>query len=201
MKTKDLEKYEMKVFNLKIELEKAEEELIASKMITFNYIPVNPWLCRFIGFDAALMLGLIFEKAAYSKQVSGNLKEDISMSINYVKQITGMGEERQKKAINVLKEHGLIECWNRGSFPKRRHFCIKVGKYKEFNEKLTVFIESKLDKKNSIKESFRRDMTHLRNEWLDKQRQYDSTNFKLNHCVSYVKPTAEELKKPTQFTF
>ena len=96
MKTKDLEKYEMKVFNLKIELEKAEEELIASKMITFNYIPVNPWLGRFIGFDAALMLGLIFEKAAYLKQVSGNFKEDISMSINYVKQITGMGEERQK---------------------------------------------------------------------------------------------------------
>ena len=34
MKTKDLEKYEKKYEELKEELEKAEEELIASKMIT-----------------------------------------------------------------------------------------------------------------------------------------------------------------------
>lgn len=197
MKTKDLEKYEMEVFNLKIELERAEEELIASKMITFNYIPVNPWLGRFIGFDAALMLGVIFEKAAYLKKVSGNIKEDISMSINYVKQITGMGEERQKKAINVLKEHGLIDCWNRGSFPKRRHFSIKVGKYKEFNEKLKVFIESEADKKDSIKESFRKNMKHLREDWLEKQNQYNSINHQLGWCVDYKIPT-----KPVEnFTF
>ncbi|MBE6142399.1 MAG: hypothetical protein E7177_00225 [Erysipelotrichaceae bacterium] len=197
MKTKDLEKYEMEVFNLKIELERAEEELIASKMITFNYIPVNPWLGRFIGFDAALMLGVIFEKAAYLKKVSGNIKEDISMSINYVKQITGMGEERQKKAINVLKEHDLIECWNRGSFPKRRHFSIKVGKYKEFNEKLKVFIESEADKKDSIKESFRKNMKHLREDWLEKQNQYNSINHQLGWCVDYKIPT-----KPVEnFTF
>ena len=98
-----------------------------------------------------------------------------------------------KKAINVLKEHGLIECWNSGSFPKRRFFSIKVGKYKEFNEKLKVFIESELDKKNSIKESFRKDMLHLRNEWLDKQRQYDSTNIELSRT--------EALKNPNSFLF
>lgn len=95
----------------------------------------------------------------------------------------------------------LIEYWTRGSFPRRRFFSIKTGKYKEFNEKLTVFIESELGKKNSFKESFREDMTHLRNEWLDKQRQYDSTNWKLKHGVSHVAPTGEELKKPTHFTF
>ena len=130
MKQKDFEEYEKRHAELEFELKLAEEALITSKVIGYNFIPVNPWLGRLIGFDAALMLGIIYEKSAYSKHTSGVLEHEIPMSINYVKQITGMGEERQKKAIDILIGHGLIEYWTKGAFPKRRFFSIKTGKYK-----------------------------------------------------------------------
>ena len=189
MKLQDLDEIKYKYEELKIKLEIAEDELITSKVVGYNFIPVNPWLGRFIGFDAALMLGVIYEKSAYLKHTSNFLKRGIPMSINYVKEITGMGEERQKKAIKVLQEHGLIEYWTRGSFPKRRFFSIKTGKYKEFNEKLTVFIEAEVKKSKELKESYRKNMNHLREEWLDKRIQYDSINRQLEWCGNYKIPT------------
>ena len=189
MKQKDLEKYEKRYAELEFELKLAEEALITSKVIGYNFIPVNPWLGRLIGFDAALMLGIIYEKSAYSKHTSGVLKYDIPMSINYVKQITGMGEERQKKAINVLIEYGLIEYWTKGAFPKRRFFSIRTGKYKEFNAILSAFIESEINKSKTLKESYRKNMNHLREEWLEKQNQYNSINHQLEWCGNYKIPT------------
>ena len=201
MKLQDLDKIEKKYEELKKELERAEDELITSKVVGYNFIPVNPWLGRFIGFDAALMLGVIYEKSAYLKHTSNFLKRGIPMTINYVKEITGMGEERQKKAIKVLQEHGLIEYWTRGSFPKRRFFSIKTGKYKEFNEKLTTFIEAEVKKSKEFKETFRKDMRHLNEEWLEKQNQYSTANIQYALGACYAAPTKEDLNKFKSFTF
>ena len=196
MKLQDLDEIKNKYEKLKEELERAEDELITSKVVGYNFIPVNPWLGRFIGFDAALMLGVIYEKSAYLKHTSNFLKRGIPMSINYVKEITGMGEERQKKAIKVLQEHGLIEYWTRGSFPKRRFFSIKTGKYKEFNEKLTVFIETEVKKSKELKESYRKNMNHLREEWIDKQNQYFTADQHLAFGNCYAVPAKEEQDLP-----
>ena len=192
MKLQDLDEIKYKYEKLKEELERAEDELITSKVVGYNFIPVNPWVGRFIGFDAALMLGVIYEKSAYLKHTSNFLKRGIPMSINYVKEITGMGEERQKKAIKVLQEHGLIEYWTRGSFPKRRFFSIKTGKYKEFNEKLTVFIEAEVKKSKELKETFRKDMRHLNEEWLERLNQHSTANQHLAFGNCYAVPTKEE---------
>lgn len=196
MKLQDLDEIKYKYEELKIKLERAEDELITSKVVGYNFIPVNPWVGRFIGFDAALMLGVIYEKSAHLKHTSNFLKRGIPMSINYVKEITGMGEERQKKAIKVLQEHGLIEYWTRGSFPKRRFFSIKTGKYKEFNEKLTVFIETEVKKSKELKESYRKNMNHLREEWVDKQNQYFTADQHLAFGNCYAVPTKEEQDLP-----
>ena len=197
MKLQDLDEIKYKYEKLKEELERAEDELITSKVVGYNFIPVNPWLGRFIGFDAALMLGVIYDKSAYLSHTSNFLKRGIPMSINYVKEITGMGEERQKKAINVLIEYGLIEYWTKGAFPKRRFFSIRTGKYKEFNAILSAFIESEINKSKTLKESYRKNMNHLREEWLEKQNQYNSINHQLEWCGNYKIPT-----KPVEnFTF
>ena len=196
MKLQDLDEIKYKYEELKIKLEIAEDELITSKVVGYNFIPVNPWLGRFIGFDAALMLGVIYEKSAHLKHTSNFLKRGIPMSINYVKEITGMGEERQKKAIKVLQEHGLIEYWTWGSIPKRRFFSIKTGKYKEFNEKLTVFIEAEVKKSKELKESYRKNMNHLREEWIDKQNQYFTADQHLAFGNCYAVPTKEEQDLP-----
>lgn len=77
--------------------------------IESNYIPLNIWSIKVLGFDAALMFAVLYEEHLYqrSKGNSGNFK----CSIKTVKDRICFSEDRQRKAIKVLVNKGLINAY------------------------------------------------------------------------------------------
>lgn len=165
---KDLKEWENKVVETRIKLEKVENELAASNVVAYNFIPLNPWLVKFIGFDAAALLSTVYEKYTYLSQ-KGKVKSDsITLSINDVKLVTGMGEDRQKKAIAVLKSLGLLDCSYSGLIPKRRVLTIIFNRFKAFEKDLKDFMDLEITKSAKAKDIFRENMDHIKDEWIDK---------------------------------
>lgn len=72
-----------------------------------NYIPLNIWSIKLLGLDAALMLAALYEDHLYQRS-KGN-SDHFKCSINMIKRRIGLSESRQRKAIQVLIKHGLIQ--------------------------------------------------------------------------------------------
>ena len=110
------QKYDLKVEELK----RLDDEVSFAELITSDFIPLNIWLVKYLGLDAALFLSAAYEEVMFFRSLGKEPTEWISLTKNKIKSKTGLGAARQKSAIEVLEEHHLIEVKTMNTVPKIR---------------------------------------------------------------------------------
>lgn len=106
-------------------------QFIASR----NYIIVNKDIIKTIGLEEAIILGeLTSEYDYWDKQ---NKLEDgfFYSSVKNIEDNTTLSEHKQRKAINKLKQLGILEIQLRG-LPAKRCFRLDKEKIKTINKKI-----------------------------------------------------------------
>jgi len=86
-------------------------------------IPVNIWIIRILGLDAALMLGKLINQYNYLISI-GRLYDTFTLSTSSAQKYTGLGKTRQKKAIKALCDYGIID-YSVGGLPSKRYFSFR----------------------------------------------------------------------------
>ena len=149
-------------------VEQLKNEVEYANLITSSFIPLNMWLVRFLGLDAALFLSAAYEEVIYLrtrlKEVSGHF----ALTKKKVQSKTGLGSARQKSAIEVLEKHNLIDVIVRPGVPKVREIRINYKEIHNFNEKLNEFIELELKKTKEKREEFRTRLETVRYDFRQK---------------------------------
>ena len=164
-----MEKHQIEAFYRMVT--KWENESAALRVITTHYIPVNTWLIKYLGLDAALFLSAAYEELFYLRQI-GKVKDDdfaVKFSVRKAQMKTGLGEARQRKAIDVLKSHGLIGTYNTGWVPSYRNIAFNFAVFKSFEQELNDFINKETIKNKKIKEEFDKKMKDVHDDCVNKK--------------------------------
>lgn len=85
-----------------------------------GYILANKSIANKFGLDCAVLLGELASEYAYY-EAAGKLSDDGSFfsTVENVKENTTLSENRQRRAINLLEESGILECKRKGIPAKR----------------------------------------------------------------------------------
>lgn len=164
-----MEKHQIEAFHRMVT--KWENESATLRVITTHYIPVNTWLIKYLGLDAALFLSAAYEELFYLRQI-GKVKDDdfaVKFSVRKAQMKTGLGEARQRKAIDVLKSHGLIGTYNTGWVPSYRNIAFNFAVFKSFEQELNDFISKETIKNKKIKEEFDKKMKDVHDDCVNKK--------------------------------
>lgn len=164
-----MEKHQIEAFHRMVT--KWENESATLRVITTHYIPVNTWLIKYLGLDAALFLSAAYEELFYLRQI-GKVKDDdfaVKFSVRKAQMKTGLGEARQRKAIDVLKSHGLIGTYNTGWVPSYRNIAFNFAVFKSFEKELNDFISKETIKNKKIKEEFDKKMKDVHDDCVNKK--------------------------------
>ena len=139
------------------------DEALAAEVITSDFIPVNMWMVKYLGLDATLFLSAAYEELLYLRS-KGKIRmgDSLFFSKRKAQQKTGLGENRQKKAIEILANHHLITCRVDNGIPNRRVVTFSFGNFKSFKDELDDFICEDIN--STIKERgiFNDKMDHVR---------------------------------------
>lgn len=152
----------------KIKIEQLESEVKFAELITSSFIPLNMWLVRYLGLDAALFLSAAYEEVIYLRNKGKEVSGHFALTKKKIQSKTGLGAARQKSAIEVLKKHNLIDVCIRNEVPKVREVKINYKEIHTFNEKLNEFVELELKTTKEKKEEFRTRLQNVRREMRKK---------------------------------
>lgn len=147
------------------------DENAALRVITSHYIPLNVWLIRYLGLDAALFLSAVYEELLYLKE-KGKAKlydSQVRFSTRKAKLKTGLGETRQRKALEVLESHHLLSTYKEGWIPTYRNIVINFQQFPDFETKLNEFISKETEKSKKTKEEFEQKMKDIHEEVVNKK--------------------------------
>lgn len=138
-------------------------EAKAAEIITSNFIPVNMWMIKFLGLDATLFLSAAYEEFLFLRSKHKIYdSHSIFFSKRKAQQKTGLGEDRQKKAIEVLTKHDLLLCGVINDIPKKRIISFKFKSFYAFGDELSEFIKSEIETTKHERERFNEKMNHIR---------------------------------------
>jgi hypothetical protein len=162
--------------------------IIASR----NYITLNKDILKEIGLEETVILGeLASEYDYWYKQ--GKLEDGYFFStIENIEMNTTLSEHKQRKAINNLKNLGIIEVVNKG-LPKRR--------YIKLNEEKILYLLSEIMEKNSSSNPLK--IQGMVTEKLKINNNINNNNINNNkesninitkESKKFTKPTIEDLK-------
>ena len=146
--------------NYKFRAEQMRDQNLAVGLLTSHYIPVNIWLIRYLGLDAALFLSAVFEELFYLKEIgkATYYVSDVKFSVRKAQMKTGLGETRQRKAIKVLESHNLLKAYNTGWVPSYRNISFNFSGFRAFENELNNFINKETTKSKKTKEEFEKKM-------------------------------------------
>lgn len=162
--------------------------IIASR----NYITLNKDILKEIGLEETVILGeLASEYDYWYKQ--GKLEDGYFFStIENIEMNTTLSEHKQRKAINNLKDLGIIEVVNKG-LPKRR--------YIKLNEEKILYLLNEIMEKNSSSNPLK--IQGMVTENLKINNNINNNNINNNkesninitkESKKFTKPTIEDLK-------
>lgn len=164
------QKYDLKVEELK----RLDDEVSFAELITSDFIPLNIWLVKYLGLDAALFLSAAYEEVMFFRSLGKEPTEWISLTKNKIKSKTGLGAARQQSAIEVLKNKNLIEVRNTEFVPKVRQIKFNYSEIGNLNEALEDFKYEESDQKYKKRKEFQEKLSQS----LNKKREED---FKSKH--------------------
>lgn len=100
---------------------------IISLLARDNYIILNKDLMRLLGINEAILLGELASEYRYFSS-NGKLSEDGSFfcTIENMEKSTGLSRYQQKKALDTLREKGVVDVYVRG-LPAKRYIRINEG--------------------------------------------------------------------------
>ena len=186
-----MEKHQIQQFYLYAE--HIKQESTALRVMTSHYIPVNTWLIRYLGLDAALFLSAAYEELFYLKEI-GKIKQfenDVRFSIRKAQMKTGLGEARQRKAIKVLESHNLLRVYNDGWIPTYRTIKFLFSNFVKFENELNDFINKETIKNKKEKEKFNKKMKDIHdgcvNKKIEKQQEITLEIDEMEHLVNQEK--------------
>lgn len=157
--------------NYKFRAEQMRDQNLAVGLLTSHYIPVNIWLIRYLGLDAALFLSAVFEELFYLKEIgkATYYVSDVKFSVRKAQMKTGLGETRQRKAIKVLESHNLLKAYNTGWVPSYRNISFNFSGFRAFENELNNFINKETTKSKKTKEEFEKKMKVIHDDYVNKK--------------------------------
>ena len=169
--------------NYKFRAEKMEDQNLAVGLLTSHYIPVNIWLIRYLGLDAALFLSAVFEELFYLKEIgkATYYGSDVKFSVRKAQMRTGLGETRQRKAIKVLESHNLLKAYNTGWVPKYRNISFNFSGFRAFENELNNFINKETTKSKKSKEEFEKKMKVIHDDYVNKKEKWAEEHILAEH--------------------
>ena len=139
------------------------DEAKAAEVITSDFIPVNMWMIKYLGLDATLFLSAAYEEFLYLRTKNKTYyKNSLIFSRRKAQQKTGLGEDRQKKAIETLSKQGLLYCRVEDGIPKKRVITFSFNSFHVFKNRLDQFIKSEIETTKNNREKFNDKMQHIR---------------------------------------
>ena len=167
-------------------VEKWTGEAKATEVITANFIPVNMWMVRYLGIDATLFLSAAYEEFLFLES-KGKTYSDNSIVFTYNKAQfkIGLGKDRQKKAIEILKKHELIDCIIKNGIPKTRIISFNFSAFKAFDDKLSKFIKDDLNNVKIERNKLRDKMDFIKCAGISKER-FDKELAEYEHYVAWL---------------
>ena len=82
-----------------------KNKLELDKLMSENYYPVNITMVKYLGIEPALFFSAAYEQMDFMR---ADLNKYNTFSVKTASEKTGLSSVKQKKAIEVLKQHNLI---------------------------------------------------------------------------------------------
>ena len=182
--------------------ENNKNKLELDKLMSENYYPVNITMVKYLGIDAALFFSAAYEQMDFMR---ADLNKYNTFSVKTASEKTGLSSVKQKKAIEVLKHHNLINVCITPGYPKVRKISFNLSEIESFKNELEDFrFKSHLEKEQA-KNEFKRKVQSKKQEFLFEQH-HKATNERwfeefpelrelTDDPVSYVQEHKEWLEK------
>ena len=124
-----------------------KNKLELDKLMSENYYPVNITMVKYLGIDAALFFSAAYEQMDFMR---ADLNRYNTFSVKTASEKTGLSSVKQKKAIEVLKQHNLIDVCITPGYPKVRKISFNLSEIEIFKKELEDFkFKSHLEKEQA----------------------------------------------------
>lgn len=130
-----------------IDIYKIKDEARFHEKMTNNFLPVNYWVIKIVGLNAAVMLSAIYNKYIYAKanqQISKN--GYFNCSVAGIKEICGLSPSQQKTALQKLCKYKFVNCVTNG-FPKKRFITMFFSSYHMLDYEADIWADRKEQRK------------------------------------------------------
>ena len=89
---------------------KGDSMSIVNFLATNNYIVVNKTMIKKLGIDAAILLGELCNEFVYTQE-QGDLTDDgyFCATVELIENNTGLKEKRQREALNLMCDNGILD--------------------------------------------------------------------------------------------
>ena len=175
----------MKMYNIDEATRTAKkwaDEALAAEVITSDFIPVNMWMVKYLGLDATLFLSAAYEELLYLRSKGkARTADSLFFSKRKAQQKTGLGEKRQKKAIEILANHNLINCRVENGIPNRRLITFSFGNFQSFKNELDDFILEDIISTKKERGIFNDKMKHIREAVNEARQQSYKAEWEAQH--------------------
>ena len=143
------------LYEIRNQAKRWSDEAKAANLLTANAIPLNLWLVKYMGLDATLFLSAAYEEFVFLRKKNKLYTwNSIALSNRKIKQKTGLGETRQKKAVEVLEKNGVLRVAINNGIPKKRIVYFDFGMFEYLTNRLDGFIRRDIEKTKKEREIF-----------------------------------------------
>ena len=144
-----------------------ENKLELDKLMSENYYPVNIAMVKYLGIEPALFFSAAYEQMEF---MGADLSKDNTLSVRTISEKTGLSSVKQKKAIEVLKQHKLIDVYIRPGYPKVRKISFNLLEIENLKKELENFRIQKYTEQELAKYEFKRKVERKKQEFCIEQR-------------------------------
>lgn len=145
-----------------MELKTKQNKLCLDEMMAENYYPVNITMVKYLGIEAALFFSALYEQMDFMR---ADLNKYNTFSIRTAREKTGLTPAKQKKAIEVLERHGLIDVCIQSGYPKVRKISFNLSEIESFKNELEDFRFKSYLEKEQAKYEFKRKVQSKKQEF------------------------------------
>ena len=146
--------------NVKTSQGKLDLDLI----MTENYYPVNITMVKYLGIEATLFFSAYYEQMEF---MHADLTKYNTFSVRMAMERTGLSALKQKKAIEVLKSHNLIETYVQPGYPKVRKIKCNLVHVEYLRKKLEEFEFADYRKTSLAKVQFKEKINNEKKKFFD----------------------------------
>ena len=145
-----------------MELKTKQNKLCLDEMMAENYYPVNITMVKYLGIEAALFFSALYEEMDFMR---ADLTKYNTFSIRTAREKTGLTATKQKKAIEVLEQYGLIDVCIQQGYPKVRKISFNLSELGNFKNELENFRFKNYLEKEQAKHEFKRKVQSKKQEF------------------------------------